>query len=175
MGPAYLYCTDSCLLNNQELSLLKYNYTNWYCVQQFPKWWYLEILHPAPLKLALSHPGGPCCFPSGESILLLPILPYPSVPSFLTFLAWVVPLAYWWHCPIHFHSQLWKAYEAFLLPIQPKLWDFSHSDPLISLMQGSTWKPRTSLCSCTLLNCLLSSKVECAGDSHLLLDTHKGN
>lgn len=88
MGPAYLYCTDSCLLNNQELSLLKYNYTNWYCVQQFPKWWYLEILHPAPLKLALSHPGGPCCFPSGESILLLPILPYPFPPSWHSWPEW---------------------------------------------------------------------------------------
>lgn len=34
-----------------------------------------KILHPALLTLALSWPGGPCGFPSGESILLLPIWP----------------------------------------------------------------------------------------------------
>ena len=32
-----------------------------------------------------------------------------------------------------------------------------------------------SLYSCTLLNCLLLNKVDCAGGSHQLLDTHKAN
>lgn len=54
-------------------------------------------------------------------------------------------------------------------PPCPNLWDFSDTDPGISLTRESTWKPCTSLYSRTLLNCLLLNIAEDARGSHWLL------
>lgn len=116
------------------------------------------------------------CFPSGENILLLPILSPLSLTS-LSLCSWpeVLPFAYREQYTVNFHLQLWDAYEAFLLPTQPHTWDFAHPDPLISVTRESIRKPCTSLYSSTCSHCLLLHKVESARGSHWLLDTDKAN
>lgn len=145
-------------------SFQKYNYTNWYPIGWFPKQWCQKssILHFSSLPFALSLPQGPSCFPWVK--YFASILPSPSL-TFL-FLCSLLPVNNILWIFIHSFGMLMRL--SCFLPC-PNLWDFSDTDPGISLTRESTWKPCTSLYSRTLLNCLLLNIAEDARGSHWLL------